>query len=143
MVEVDSRKTGRAGVAFVRVVVTNTQTTPQHVRLRSTLSGPIWVPRRGDLPAPEWAGDVWEATLEPGRCRGFGFETPLEPVPRLLEMGAETEGVAGNRSDVTEPADLESPVECCSVEPAPPASTRDRPRATKCPRDARGVVAGE
>lgn len=67
------------GVTTVRVVVTNDRSTPQTVRLRSELDGPVWPPQRDGVVDSHWTDDVWEATIQPGRSRGVGFASPAPP----------------------------------------------------------------
>ncbi|ELY36605.1 DUF7857 domain-containing protein [Natronorubrum tibetense] len=86
MVEVDWETDRREGVTFVTAIVANTQTTPQTVRLENRLDGPTWSPRRNGITAPEWDGDVWEGTVEPGRRRGVGFASPSPPTEPPLEV---------------------------------------------------------
>ncbi|MFC4541096.1 hypothetical protein ACFO5R_04025 [Halosolutus amylolyticus] len=86
MVEVDWETDRREGVTFVTATVTNTQTTPQRVRLESRLDGPTWPPRRDGVTAPEWRDDVWEATVEPGHRRGVGFASPAAPTDPPVEI---------------------------------------------------------
>lgn len=80
MVEVESDVERREGVTFVEVIVRNERSTPQTVGLESRLDGPVWPPRRGRAPIPEWTGGTWEATLAPGETRGLGFASSAEPV---------------------------------------------------------------
>lgn len=86
MVEIDCEQARREGVTFVTATVTNTRTTPQTVRLESRLDGPTWPPRRDGVTAPEWGGNVWKATVEPGHCRGVGFASPATPTEPPLEI---------------------------------------------------------
>ena len=79
MVTVETDAIRLEGVTFVRALVTNTRTTPQVVRLESTLPGPVWPPQNGREDAAEWGGTTWEGVVDPGRCRGVGFATPAEP----------------------------------------------------------------
>lgn len=97
------------GVTFVRAVVTNTQTTRQHVRVRNCLDGPTWPPRDGRVPVPEWRGDTWERTLEPDQTVGFGFVTPVEPTGEILEVVSEKRAVpdAGTTSTRAVVAELD------------------------------------
>lgn len=78
MVPVETETTTLEGVTFVRALVTNTRTTPQVVRLESTLPGPVWPPQNGREDAAEWDGAAWEGIVDAGRCRGVGFATPAE-----------------------------------------------------------------
>lgn len=86
MVEIDATTDRRGDVTFVTAAITNTQSTAQRVRLRSTLSGPTWPPRRGSVTVPEWDDDAWEATVPPGTCVGVGFATPAEPSESPIEL---------------------------------------------------------
>lgn len=80
----------RNGVTLVQVLVRNSLSTRQTVRLRNRIDGPTWPPRRSDDVVPEWRGDTWEGTLEPGECRGVGFATPAEPVDPPVELVSST-----------------------------------------------------
>lgn len=107
MVEVETAYERRVGVTLVRATVTNTRTTPQFVRLRSTLDGPTWPPGRGRVGALEWNGDTWEGVVEPGQCRGVGFATPATPAKTaadsaskpVSERGSMSGSEAGSRSE--------------------------------------------
>lgn len=79
MVEVETAVERRRGITFVTAKVTNTRSTPQRVRLESTLDGPTWPPKRGEVRSPEWVEDTWDATVLPGQTRGTGFASPAEP----------------------------------------------------------------
>lgn len=94
MVEVNWDTTRREGVTFVTATVTNTQTTPQRVRLESRLDGPVWPPRRNGVTAPEWNGPAWEATVDPGRSRGVGFSSPAAPTAPPVELVEVSRGPA-------------------------------------------------
>ena len=99
MVEVDWELDRREGVTFVTATVTNRQTTPQTVRLRSQLDGPTWPPRRDGVTIPEWDGDVWEKTVQPGRSRGLGFASPAPPTePPLETISVSRPSDDGNRA---------------------------------------------
>lgn len=103
MVEVDWEADRREGVTFVSAIVTNTQTTPQTVRLESRLDGPTWPPRRDGVRAPEWDGDVWAGTVESGRRRGVGFASPApptEPPLEILEVSRVTEDTTTSPDEV-------------------------------------------
>ena len=86
MVEVEATCDRREDVTFVRVTVTNTRSTPQTIRLRSRLEGPIWPPKAGSIAAPEWEGDSWIGTVKPGRTRGLGFASPAPPIEEPVEI---------------------------------------------------------
>lgn len=88
MVQLDTSLERTDGVTFVRATVTNTRGTAQLVRVESRLDGPTWPPRRDGFTAPEWDGNCWEKGLLPGRCHGFGFASPAEPVDPPLEVVA-------------------------------------------------------
>ncbi|USZ71354.1 hypothetical protein [Natronosalvus halobius] len=134
MVEVEATATTVSGVAFVCATVWNTYSTPQRVRVRSTVSGPTWPPRDGEGATAEWSNDEWTARLEPGRRRGFGFATPVSEAvddAAAAERTLASDGSAdltGARTDVRTPdpidartdleAALESPVELVSAERA-------------------------
>lgn len=105
MVDVDTDVARRNGVTFVRAVVTNERETPQRVRLRNRLDGPVWPPRFGAVTAPEWDGATWETVVEPGQRLGVGYACPAEP-----DSGGEAlELVSASRSGAdrsTEPAEV-------------------------------------
>lgn len=86
MVEVDATAERVDDVTFVQATVTNTRGTPQSVRVESTLEGDIWVPHRGDFPAPEWDGNCWEKGILPGETCGFGFASAADPVEPPVEI---------------------------------------------------------
>lgn len=86
MVAIDSTVERRDGVTLVTAVVTNDRTTTQRVRLRSTLSAPVWPPRRNGVAAPEWTDDTWSSTLEPGVQHGIGFATAADPADPPIEL---------------------------------------------------------
>ncbi|MFC7237567.1 hypothetical protein ACFQS4_04935 [Saliphagus sp. GCM10025317] len=147
MVEVEATATTVSGVAFVCATVWNTYSTPQRVRVRSTVPGPTWAPRDGEGATAEWSNDEWTARLEPGRRRGFGFATPVSEAvddaaaaERALvsdgsadPTGARTDARTADTSDVrtdarTElEAALESPVELVSTERADSGDEPARP----------------
>lgn len=76
MVDIETDTARRNEVTFVRAVVTNDRSTPQRVRLRNRLDGPVWPPRYGDVTAPEWNDGTWESVLEPGQRIGVGYACP-------------------------------------------------------------------
>lgn len=80
MVELDTDIERVDGLTFVRATVHNTRGTDQIIRVKSRLDGPVWPPRVGDVPKPEWQGDSWISHVPSGRIRGFGFATPADPV---------------------------------------------------------------
>ncbi|WP_424016386.1 hypothetical protein ACOZ4N_10775 [Halorientalis pallida] len=96
----------RAGVTFVSATVANDRSTPQVVRLRSRIDGPVWSPGLGDRTAPEWSDDVWEATIQPDRRRGIGFASPAEPVETPLEVVSVTRAEGGRAGTEEVLADL-------------------------------------
>jgi len=98
MVRVETSTNRRAGVTFVTARVTNTRSTPQTVRMRSDVDGPMSQPRTGDGLSPEWTEDTWQATILPGQTRGMGFATPVEPA------GSPTEIVSVSRMENYEQA---------------------------------------
>ncbi|WP_276255049.1 hypothetical protein [Halomontanus rarus] len=114
MVEVETASERRTGITLVRATVTNTRTTPQFVRLRSTLDGPTWPPGRGRVGAPEWNGDTWEGVVEPGQCRGVGFATPAAPAKTAADSASESE-VESRFESESEP---KPPLELVTVERA-------------------------
>lgn len=121
MVTVESNAIRTNGVTTVRTVITNAQSTPQTVRLRSRLEGPVWPPRRSGVVDPRWviheresgtdpgtatelvSAAVWQATIRPGRSRGVGFASPAPPTDPLVEV------VSSDRHEADEP--LRSPAE--------------------------------
>ncbi|GAB3665604.1 DUF7857 domain-containing protein [Halopiger thermotolerans] len=86
MVTVDATSDRTNGVTRVRVVVANTRATPQRVRLRCRLEGPLWIPRRDGVPDPHWDDDCWTATIRPNRRRGVGIASPAPPTDPLVEV---------------------------------------------------------
>ncbi len=81
MVDIEVDATRRNDVTFVRAVVFNDRRTPQLVRLKNRLDGPVWPPRHGAVTAPEWQGQTWEKVIEPGRRIGVGYASPAPPEP--------------------------------------------------------------
>ena len=75
MVDISTSTERRDGVTFVSATVTNDRTTPQCVRLESTLT-PVWPPRRNGVVVPEWDGLRWRGRLDPDSRRGIGFASP-------------------------------------------------------------------
>ncbi|AHF98423.1 hypothetical protein HALLA_05540 [Halostagnicola larsenii XH-48] len=75
MVDISTSTERRDDVTFVSATVTNDRTTPQYVRLESTLT-PVWPPRRNGVVVPEWDGSRWRGRLEPDSRRGIGFASP-------------------------------------------------------------------
>ena len=94
MVEVETNAERTRGVTRIAVVVTNTQSTPQTVRLRSLLDGPVWPPRRDGVVDPRWNDGVWETTVRPDRSRGIGFASPAPPVDPAVEVVSSDRRVA-------------------------------------------------
>lgn len=88
MIELDADCERRSGVTYVRARLTNGRGTPQEVRLRPTLDGPVWAPVSGPVVSPEWNDGTWSGVLAPGETRGVGFATPAEPVDDPLEVAA-------------------------------------------------------
>lgn len=88
MAEVEAEFHRRDGLTFVQATVTNSRTTRQWIRVESRLDGPIWPPDRGTAATPEWTGESWEATLEPGQTVGLGFATPAEPTEPVVEVAS-------------------------------------------------------
>ncbi|UTF54690.1 hypothetical protein NGM29_05305 [Natronosalvus rutilus] len=84
MVEVEATATTVSGVAFVCATVWNTYSTPQRVRVRSTVPGPTWSPRDGEGATAEWT-----ACLEPGRRRGSDSRRrcPMRSTTRRRQSG--------------------------------------------------------
>ncbi|ELY96462.1 DUF7857 domain-containing protein [Natrialba taiwanensis] len=90
MVTVDARADRTNGVTTVRVVLTNTHSTPQTVRLEHRLDGPIWPPRPNGVADPRWTGDCWETTIRPDRSEGLGFASPATPTDPLVTVVSST-----------------------------------------------------
>ncbi len=99
MVDITTRIDRRDGVTFVNATVTNDRTTPQLVRLQSTIE-PVWPPRRNGVVVPEWDGSSWEGRLEPESQRGVGFASPEKPTDESVRF------VEARRAD--DPAELET-----------------------------------
>lgn len=97
MVTVETNAERTNEVTTVRVVLTNTHSTPQTVELRSRLGGPVWPPRRNGVVDPRWTDDRWEGTTRPGRSRGVGFASPAPPTDPLVEV------VSSDRRDADDP----------------------------------------
>lgn len=95
MVRVETATDRRAGVTFVTAQITNTRSTPQTVRMRASVDGPMWQPRSAGGTSPEWGEEAWEATILPGQTRGLGFATPVEPTDSMTKLVSVTrqEGV--------------------------------------------------
>lgn len=85
-VETDCRRAGE--ITLVKAAVTNTRSTPQTVRLESTLDGPTWPPVRNGTVRPEWNNGVWEATIDAGETVGLGFATSAEPQTPAMEVAS-------------------------------------------------------
>lgn len=96
MVTVETNSNRTNGVTTVRIVVTNTYTTPQTVRLQCCLEAPLWVPRRDGVVDPRWNDGSWEISVRPDRSRGIGFASPNPPTEPLVEV------VSSDRYDTTE-----------------------------------------
>lgn len=101
MVNIESGFEREEGVTFVRVTIENTRRTPQQVRLKSTLDGPVWAPGNPLVGAPEWEDRTWEGTIFPGRSRGVGFASPAAPPERA---GADPVDVIDTKRVTTEEA---------------------------------------
>lgn len=86
MVEVEATCERHEDVTLVQVTVTNTRSTPQTIRLRSRLEGPVWAPQAGSVPAPEWDDNGWTGTVKSGRTHGLGFASPAPPVESPIEI---------------------------------------------------------
>ncbi|AEH37408.1 DUF7857 domain-containing protein [Halopiger xanaduensis] len=86
MVTIDATCERTNGVTRVRIVVANTRATPQRVRLRCRLEGPLWIPRRDGIADPRWDGDCWTETIRPDRRRGIGVASPAPPTEPLVEV---------------------------------------------------------
>jgi hypothetical protein len=96
MVRVETATDRRAGVTFVTAAVTNTRSTPQTVRMRASVDGPMWEPQSGSGRSPEWGEETWEATVLPGQTRGTGFATPVEPTEPAIELVSVTRQEGGD-----------------------------------------------
>jgi hypothetical protein len=86
MVELDTETIVEGGVTLVQATVTNTRGTSQAVRLENQLEGLSWPPRRAGIEPPEWDGDYWEGTVQPGERRGLGYASPAEPIDQPLTV---------------------------------------------------------
>ncbi|ADB59184.1 hypothetical protein Htur_0283 [Haloterrigena turkmenica DSM 5511] len=108
MVEVEATCERHEDVTLVQATVTNTRSTPQTIRLRSRLEGPVWPPRAGSVAAPEWDDSGWTGTVKPGRTRGLGFASPVPPIESPVEI-AEVRRADGDESPSSKTvlADLE------------------------------------
>ncbi|WP_081661630.1 DUF7857 domain-containing protein [Halopiger djelfimassiliensis] len=104
MVSVETNAERTRGITTVRVVVANTHSTPQTVRLRCCLDGPVWPPQRDGVIDPRWDDGIWETTIRPGRRRGVGFASPEPPTEPLVEVVSSER----HRSDdsVTSPSEV-------------------------------------
>lgn len=109
MVTVDATTERTNGITRVQIVVANTRATPQRVRLRCRLEGPLWIPRRDGVADPRWNGDCWTATIRPNRRRGVGVASPAPPTDPLVEVvsSERCESDAGSRSDDVALAELD------------------------------------
>ncbi|SFS39660.1 DUF7857 domain-containing protein [Halostagnicola kamekurae] len=85
MVDIAASTERRDGVTFVSAILTNDRTTPQRVRLESTLE-PVWPPRRNGVVVPEWDGERWQGRLEPDSRRGIGFASPAATTDEPLRF---------------------------------------------------------
>lgn len=106
MVTIDATGERTDDITRVRIVVANTRATPQRVRLRCRLEGPLWIPRRDGVADPRWDGDCWTATIRPNRRRGVGVASPAPPTEPLVEVVSSERCEAStvdrsNSSDVT------------------------------------------
>ncbi|RKD97604.1 DUF7857 domain-containing protein [Halopiger aswanensis] len=86
MVTIDASSERSDGITRVQIVVANTRETPQRVRLRCRLEGPLWLPQRNGVPDPRWDGDCWSGTIRPNRRRGIGVASPAPPTEPLVEV---------------------------------------------------------
>ncbi len=120
MVEVEATCDRRGDVTLVRGLVTNTRSTPQRIRLRSRLEGPVWTPDGTTIAVPAWDADEgsWAATVRPGRTRGLGFASPAPPVETPIEL------VGARRTD-DEPATSRTAVDDLEAW-APPSDVLSR-----------------
>jgi len=98
MVRVETSTDRRAGVTFVTASVTNTRSTPQTVRMRANVDGPMWEPQSGSGRSPEWGEQTWETTILPGQTRGMGYATPVEPTDSMLKLVSVTRQEDGGRA---------------------------------------------
>ena len=98
MVDRETNVKRTSGVTTVRIVLTNTNSTPQTVRLRNRLEGPVWPPQRNGVVDPQGDDDTWEGTIQPGRSCGVGFASPSPPTDPPVEI------VSSERQEASEPA---------------------------------------
>lgn len=68
------------GVTLVEAVIESSAPTARQVRIESTLSGPIWPPRRNGVPELGWDDDGFEGIVEEGERLALGFASPAPPV---------------------------------------------------------------
>lgn len=109
MIHLDADCTSRDDVTYVRARVTNERGTPQAVRLRSRLDGPVWAPTAGPVTSPEWADSEWEGVLEAGQTRGVGFASSAPPIDDPIELVAVER--ATEADDDPDPTDVLSGLE--------------------------------
>lgn len=109
MVEVDTTVERRCGVTFVAAKVRNTRSTPQRVRVASTLDGPVWPPNDAESQSPEWVDGTWQSTILPGQTRGMGFASPAEPTesPASIVSVSRATGETTDESDEDVLAELD------------------------------------
>ncbi len=92
MVRVETSTDRRAGVTFVTARVTKTRSTPQTVRMRANVDGPMWEPRSGSGRSPERGEETCETTILSGQTRSMGFGTPVGPTDSMTTLVSVTRG---------------------------------------------------
>lgn len=102
MVSVETESASLEGTTYVRAIVRNTRSTPQRVRLESTVPGPVWTPQCYGPVTANWEDRSWEGVVDPGRCRGVGFATPgdVDDGP-LLRLASVSRADPAERSEST------------------------------------------
>lgn len=90
MVAIDATAERREGVTFVAVVVRNGSDQRRRVRVESRLDGPIWPPRRQEVPERGWDADGVTVRLSPHERRALGFATPAPPEDDPVAIARET-----------------------------------------------------
>ncbi|MGQ3411040.1 DUF7857 domain-containing protein [Natrinema sp. LN54] len=106
MIELEWETDRTEGVTLVSAIVTNALTTPQIVRIENRVDGPLWTPNGERQSAPEWSDGGWEGLVEPNRCRGFGFASPMEPAAIADPPLAVTETRRASNDRAPEPTDV-------------------------------------
>lgn len=107
------------GVTLVEAVIESTAPNGETaIKLRSTLSGPVWPPRSQGVPVAGWDGERYETTVESGSRVAVGFASSGEPYEPPIEI-VEAKPVA--RVDIDEDDDVDaSDVLRALGDPTPP-----------------------